>query len=342
MKKYLFLFFMILISYQLKLLGDHEFIKPYSKSKKIITFTKRIYLQDYPGATNPSFIKFEDGYLMIFRHIPSRFHHWVSHIGIILLDKSFEPISDPQLLDTRRTSQLTPSQSEDARVVEVNGKIYLIYNDNMDVVCPANWERRDMYIAELVFVDNQFRLEEPLKLFYEEKYRSMPWQKNWNPFVWQNQLLLSYTLNPHEVIMPNLDTGVCQKCYETSKLFHWPLGHLRGGAPALLVDGDYLSLFHSGTRISSKSSDNKEMWHYFMGAYTFSADPPFELKKISSTILDTSGFYTYSNYDKRVIYPAGLVQDGTKLHFSYGKDDCELWVGTIDLAELRKSLVEVK
>jgi len=79
-----------------------------------------------------------------------------------------------------------------------------------------------------------------------------------------------------------------------------------------------------------------------MGAYTFSATPPFGLKKISPEPIMHPEFYTYSHFSKRVIYPGGFVVEGEKLYLSYGKDDCEVWIATIDVAELKKSLVNVK
>lgn len=83
------------------------------------------------------------------------------------------------------------------------------------------------------------------------------------------------------------------------------------------------------------------MWHYYMGAYNFSSKPPFEVTKVSQTFIDGPGFYTYSSYEKRVIYPAGFVREGDLLHVSYGKDDCEMWIATIDFAELKNSMVNV-
>lgn len=313
------------------------------KPKEIVVSTKRIYIPDYPGSYNPSIFKFNNHYLLTFRYQPNRsFQPWISYIGAILLDESFEAISDPELLDTRFNDPRTSSQSEDARIFSSNEKLYVIYNDNMELEYPAYWERRDMYVAELSFAGGHFQLSEPVKLFYEARYRNNPWQKNWAPFEWNGTLLLSYSLNPHEVIHPNLSTGTCQKCYETSKLVQWPFGSMRGGTPALLVDGEYLAFFHSGIFTATTCSDYRQMWHYYMGAYTFEAEPPFELTKMSSSPIEAPGFYTYSSYEKRIIYPSGFIRDGSNLYVAYGKDDSEIWIATIDLNELKKTMVPIK
>jgi len=322
-------------------LSGVELPKQKNKGKKVVTSTKRIYLPDYPGAHNPSIIKHNDNYLMIFRYIPNRLEfHWISYIGIVLLDESFEPVTSAQLLDTRNYNKGTPSQSEDARIVVCNGKYYVLYNDNMEITSPSTFERRDMYIAELMCEGNCFFLSKPLKLVHEYKYSQVLWQKNWSPFEWNGQMLLSYSVNPHEVLCPDLDDGVCQFLCETPKRLQWYFGRLRGGTPALKIDSEnYLTFFHSGVYTTSSCSNDRDMWHYYMGACTFSAEPPFAINRISPAPIDAPSFYTFSACDKRIIYPGGFIVEGSTIYLSYGKDDSEVWIATIDLNNLMESMV---
>lgn len=309
----------------------------------IVAATKRIYLDEFQGAYNPSLIAYEDGYLLTFRHSPQRYSTpWVSLIGIVKLDKEFNPVSRPQILDTRVYFTNTPQQAEDARIFSYNGKIYVIYNDNVDILSPSYWDRRDMYMAELFYNGYEFAVGPPLKLIHEKRYPFILWQKNWSPFVWKGTLLLSYTLNPHEVLIPNLKSGTCYYTFDTNKSIQWNFGSLRGGTPAKLVGDEYLAFFHSCIYTTSTCSDGNEMWHYVMGAYTFDTEPPFELRKVSAMPIDTLGFYTYSAYWKRVIYPGGFEIDGRNLYLAYGKDDSEMWIATINLDALMESLVPVE
>jgi hypothetical protein len=199
-----------------------------------------------------------------------------------------------------------------------------------------------MYLAELFVENNHFQLSDATRLIHVTKYRNTLWQKNWSPFEWNGNILISYTINPHEVLTPNLKNGSCQTTFTTEKSVSWNYGSLRGSTPAQLVDGEYLAFFHSGTVISSASSDYNEMWHYFMGAYTFSAQPPFDLTAMSPEPIDAEGFYTYSSYQKRVIYPGGFVVEGNDIYLAYGKDDSEVWIATLDLNELKQSMVPLK
>lgn len=350
MKKYLLSLLASLLTFE-NTLQSIEFLKPSDQKNEIVKSTKEIHLQEYPGAWNPSIVKFQEGYLLTFRWAPRRVEEpWVSYIGLILLNDSLDPITKPELLDTRVGNTATPSQSEDARVVYFGDKLYIVYNDNVDLVFPSNWERRDMYIAELIYENGNFSLSEPLCLKYKAKYRDRPWQKNWTPFEWNGQLMLSYSINPHEILVPDLTTGHCipydvasNHIPQESWLFKaWEYNSLRGGSPALLIDGEYLAFFHSGVIKNTPYSEHRNIWHYFAGAYTFSNEPPFAIKKVSPNFIDTPGFYTYSSYTKRVIYPGGFVVDGPNIYLAYGKDDCEVWIATIDLANLKESLVEIK
>jgi len=311
--------------------------------EKLVLETKRIYLEDFPEAWNPSIIRVDQGYLMSFRHTPdAQSQGWISYIGIVLLDEAFNPISKPQLVKTRLKNSKTPSQSEDARIFKFKDRLFLIYNDNIDIIYPPTWQRRDMFMAELFYTNHQFTLGPPLKLIHEEKYHSVLWQKNWTPFEKDGSLLMTYSINPHEILYPNLATGTCYSAYTTGAEIQWDFGTLRGSTPPLLVDGEYLAFFHSGIITASPSSWGINVWHYFMGAYTFSAEAPFEITKISPLPIMDEEFYTPSDYFKRVIFPGGFIVSGSSIYVAYGKDDREMWIATLNKDELMKSLVPVE
>ncbi len=308
----------------------------------VITSIKRIELEGFPGAFNPSILKVPEGFILTFRSTPNLyFEPWLNFIGIVLLNDSFEPISVPQLLNTRSKISTTPSQSEDARIFSYKGRTYLIYNDNVDITYPKTWQRRDMFLSELLFEGGRFTLSAPIKLCYEEKYYSQWWQKNWMPFEWNKTLLLAYTVNPHEILFLNFMGGSCYRCYETWAPLDWEYGTLRGSTPPLLVDDEYLAFFHSGTVLASPLTGGDDLWHYFMGAYTFSKDPPFAITKVTPKPLVADGFYTASGCEKRVIFPGGYALCGNTIYLAYGKDDCEIWIATIDKDALKKELHEI-
>lgn len=305
----------------------------------IVLEERRIEFNDYPDAFNPSMLKVPEGVLMSFRYCPDVEHNcWLSYIGLVLLNEQFEPKGPPQLMMTRPRSSYVRSQSEDARLFRWNGRIYLIYNDNMDMEMSSLSDRRDMYVAEVRMRGNRFTVSPPLKLVYEERYGEQVWQKNWVPFEWNRKLLMSYSLDPHEVLTPNWVNGNCNQVAFSNPFIEWDWGVLRGSTPAIKVEGEYLAFFHSSQLLASSASWDYPMYHYFMGAYTFAAEPPFQMQKISSRPIVGPHFYTHANYYKRVVFPGGFWVQDDRLYITYGKDDQEIWVATLDYSALKASL----
>jgi predicted GH43/DUF377 family glycosyl hydrolase len=312
---------------------------PLYAEDKIVIRTKQIFLPEYPDAFNPSLIKIQDEFLLIFRYCPDPINEeWISYVGAVWLNEEFETISEAQLLTTRRAKAKTPSQSEDPRIFSYRGRLFLIFNDNMEIEYPSTWQRREMYMAELFHSQGNFSLSSPITLIYDGKYNTQWWQKNWIPFEWQSNLELIYSITPHEILYPNLINGKCYLAYETEGELNWKWGTPRGSTPALLVDGEYLSFFHSGLYTATEASWGLDCWHYFMGAYTFSSEPPFDITKITPSPIIGEGFYTVSHRLKRVIFPGGFVVSEPYIYLSYGKDDCEMWIATLDKAALGKFL----
>jgi predicted GH43/DUF377 family glycosyl hydrolase len=315
----------------------------YNYNEKIVINTRRYEFAKYPGSFNPSLYKIDTGFILTFRYCPDEQNqHWVSYIGIIKLDESLNPIGSQKLLNTRPRRTKTPSQAEDGRIFSFNDKVYMIYNDNVDTMYFHHGIRRDMFMVELIQTEEGYQLSAPLKLIHEENYSKSLHQKNWVPFQWENTLQFSYSLAPHVVLTPSLRNGVCTTTYTTEPELNWKYGNPRGSTPPILVDGEYLAFFHSSYKTKSETSYDQKMWHYFMGAYTFSAQPPFEITKISDKPIMDPSFYTRSYRNKRVVFPGGFVVSGPRIHVAYGKDDCEIWIATLDKEELMKSLVPIK
>lgn len=312
--------------------------------KQMVVRSKKIDIPGFPGAFNPSIIGDGNGYILTFRFIPDSERLWISYIGIVLLDSSFNPASTPQVI-TPRAGLLNepPSQAEDARIFAYRGELLLIYNDNHVLECPGLNERRDIYIAKLTRSGSFFEISPPVKLVHEEKYSRVLWQKNWSPFVWRDQLMITYSVDPHEVLHTDLNSGICRPSYEKGLLENrWAYGTLRGGTPALMVEGEYLAFFHSAIETKSKESRYQNMHHYYMGACTFSSEPPFAVTRMTPAPIIGKNFYSLSDLPKRVVFPGGFIVEGNKVHVAYGKDDREIWVCTIDKKMLYQALLPTK
>lgn len=311
-------------------------------SNNIVFETKRLEIPQFPEAFNPSIIEYKNGYLLSFRYIPNPTTPLVAGIGIVLLNSQFEIISEPQALDTRSFTHQTLSQAEDARLFEYNGVIYVTYNDNEDEYVYTRKQRREIYLAELIDQEGIISLGRPLKMIHVFKHPKTMWQKNWVPFECDHELYISYSLDPHEVLFVDLEEGCCLPCCVSQpSLDYWDKGSIRGSAPPKLINGEYLGLFHSST-FSKHPGSSKKVWVYYMGAYTFTPHPPFTLSKISPEPILHESFYHEIVNQKQVIFPGGFVQNGNTLFVAYGRNDCEVWIGQIELDHLYENLIPVE
>lgn len=337
MKKIILAASMVLANFAIAVENDVEIISTESETRLFIE-EHQIIMTDYPASFNPSLVKTDYGFLLSFRYLPDPvLQPTISYIGLLKLDHNLKPMERPQLIDTRTTMRKIPSRSEDARLFKFRDELYVIYNDDIYVPNPKIPQRRDMFVAKLNLVDGEYVAEPPIKLIHEERSEQHI-QKNWVPFEWNENLLFGYSLAPHEIVQNDLEDSMCKVVCETYSPVPWDWGQMRGGTQAEMVDGEYLAFFHSSVDARSDVSNYKKYIHYFMGAYTFSAQPPFELTKMTQFPIFDKGFYTQSNYYKRVIFPGGFAVDGDYIYLAYGKDDCEVWIAKMSKSELFNQL----
>lgn len=182
-------------------------------------------------------------------------------------------------------------------------------------------------------------------------------QKNWVPFEHEGETMFVQTMEPHQVVTlrhESLTELTADVLHVSRQQLGWEWGELRGGTPAVLlppsltaagaVGPDLLAFFHSSRSMRSAHSDGAAVQHYFMGAYTFEANPPFRVTRISREPVFAPGMYDPSHpglqhktYKPiRCVFPTGLLLDATRMeaHVTFGKQDFEAWVATMGLEEL--------
>lgn len=99
------------------------------------------------------------------------------------------------------------------------------------------------------------------------------YQKNWLFWMRDNRLHLLYKSAPWMVAEFGANWTECRAHVNEGAV--WRHGEIRGGTPPILVDDRYYTFFHS----SMPWRGNYR--RYFMGAVTFSAEPPFEVLEIT-------------------------------------------------------------
>lgn len=313
-------------------------------AKEYVIETKKIEIPEYPHAFNPSIVRWNGRLFMSFRVIPNHICTYYSRIGIVEVDEDFNPIRKPQLLDTLNDHICKLFAAEDARLVTIGDQLWIVFCDRDGLF---NKGANRIHIAQLELVDNLFYLKQKECL---RTFEGASWwlrERNWVPYDYQGSLLLTYSINPHKILSPILGTGSCETMFTSSADIQWPWGELRGGTPALLEDKDYLSFFHSSTPIQSVQSNGQTTIHYFIGAYLFSSEPPFEVKKISIEPIIGKEFYSENTYKPYwgpviAIFPCGFISNKDFVWLFYGRHDHESWVAKIDKKELLKTLIPIE
>lgn len=336
------IFFISLFFFNLFTLPVSAELNLEEKAQDFVLETKQIEIPGYPEAFNPSIVRWKGSLLMCFRVLPNPLDLWISKIGLVWLDENYNPIGEPQLLDTRISNPHIHSRSEDARLFTVGNRLYVTYNDNEEIKHGAT---RRIYHAELAYDGTLFyeKNREPMLMYEGENKKT--WEKNWIPFDYKGTMLFIYSLTPHLILSPVIGSKKCDTLASSEGVFDWSWGTLRGGTPALLVKNEYLSFFHSCKIVKTKQSGNRALHHYFMGAYTFSSEPPFNVTQISPEPIIGKDFYSdqdiYKKIHKHVVFPGGYIMDDRYIWVVYGREDCQVWVVKLDREGLFRSLVPV-
>lgn len=322
-------------------------------TQEFVIETKQIQIADHPHAFNPSIIRWNDSILLSFRELDDR---QKSYLGLVWVDEAMRPISPVQMLSTE-----VESGFEDVRLVAVQEKLHIVYsgtpsnpenfeNDRKKMIGSSGYNVR-IRTAELVY-DEKFSIKnDECFIIFDGEKPDKP-EKNWAPFEHNGELLFSYSLSPHKVLRPIWGTGKCEIVSLGNDKIESHLGDLRGGTPGILLDnGKMLGFFHTQKHMKSQHSLGQTTPHYFMGAYLYSPDMPWEITQISPEPIVGPGFYNgrfYKPhwYDVNVVFPGGFImQENEEKKYAwvvYGRQDHEVWATKIDVDNLLKSLVEVK
>lgn len=302
---------------------------------------KRIHIPEYPYIFNPSIVRWLDNILMIFR-INDAQQKRTNQFGLVWLDENFNPCSQVYLLESRNKSPYLPPNEQDPRFIVYQDNLYIAYNN---IIGPVELEMRRIFVAQIQYEKNQFFIENPeILISFDTPAKRM--EKNWVPFIWEDKLLLSYSINPHIVLQPTFKNHQCDLIAKTQFSSQWQWGELRGGTPAQLNGEEYLAFFHSYKDMKTIQSKNAKISHYFMGAYTFSGHPPFNITRISSRPIICDDFYEPPYYKTwkplRVVFPGGFLMDDNFIWIAYGRQDHEVWIAKLDKTQLLNSLVPVE
>jgi len=322
MKKYLFYISIAILSFLCSyyFFSTPKLLRNIQRADKlqIVKGVKEIKIKNVDNPINASIDEFFDNYILAFRVNENN----SSYIGLSFLDENFEEIGLFKKIDVMSKT------AEDPRIFKFKNDFFLIFNDKL----PIEHFARTMYLAKI----NRYTFEIDYKTPLDQHIKAI--EKNWVPFISEDNLLLAYNLMPHKImqitdlksnslkhlVFPNM-------CFSR---FFWKWGEPRGGTPAKLIGDEYLAFFHSSF------GKNKKKMFYVMGAYTFQKDPPYKVTKVSKFPILLG-----PTKKTRVYFPTGFVvkkeNDKDTIYLSYGENDQISKIAIIDKDKLFENMQKV-
>jgi FkbM family methyltransferase len=253
-----------------------------------------------PGAEgwrlNPAILRYKDGYVFAYRAKPRA----GSTIWIMRLDQNFRPIGQPHRLALKQEE--APYSCEDPRLFMFGGKLHINYSATHGEFGPSS-----VFYARL---NDNLCVEE---LFAPKYHRRNSWEKNWQFFEHANKLLAVYSILPHKIL--EIHGNVVTEACETPVLPHWNGGELRGGTPPVRIGHEYHSFFHS-------RSYRYGALFYDAGLYTFAAEPPFMVQRMTPFPVMSGDARTRPvPTSAPIVFPLGAVYDDEYCYVSMGVHD---------------------
>ena len=322
---------------------------PYLDDMGIIVTSELLHIEEYPHAFNASFIELNDNYLIVFRQDTKKNAHSMPMtitMAQACADKEFKSFNK---LHAYKTEQ---SGAHDGRLFSFNNELYLLFTYLL--------YKGDVKLQDDILVETQYmqqalaRLDEygDIMTVRELQYGEQKKEKNWTPFNYRDQsqiphLYFFYKFNPKEIIHLHKSGYIEQVVKDQKKseslvvLWERQWGEIRGGTPAIQIDDEYVTFFHSSFK------HKKKTW-YVCGALTFENQPPFAIKRISRCPILAHNFYTAISSDKRlfspdalVLFPCGLQCKDNYLYVLCGENDIAMRLIILDTRLLMESLIKV-
>ena len=151
------------------------------RAQDFVLETKQILIPGHPFAFNPSIVRWQGRLMMSFRVIDDPKKSFESWIGLVLLDDDLNPISIPQRLAMRSPDSTIPCRAEDARLITVGDRLWMVYSDNAEPKVSRGGFR--VYIAEVIGSNDDFSLQNIECLTQFEGVDPNLREKNWVPLT---------------------------------------------------------------------------------------------------------------------------------------------------------------
>ncbi|MDE3045275.1 MAG: hypothetical protein KGJ02_01330 [Verrucomicrobiota bacterium] len=280
---------------------------------------------------NSSIVKTDTGYKLICRavnytqtggkvfHTPDAKGIFRSKNFFVLLDQDFNILSQQEIVEHLPRKKFPPCSVEgleDCRLFEYQGSDWFSCTTN-DTNPTGN---RQISLCKLSDHRSHptIQVERLIPLLGPDLYRC---EKNWLPFLRDNQLQFIYSYEPLTILAPNLETGECKA--HLSQASRFDFSRLKGSAAPISFDDGYLLLIHE---IVHYPDHTRAYLHRFLYL-----DRQFQIKKISRP-------FVFLRQGIERCRSMTIDHSGTQLLLPISLEDREAHLCSISLEEVRSLL----
>ncbi len=294
---------------------------------------------------NPAILRRADGLWLVTRRSEflDCFEYGFNELMAFRLDDEHLPQYGQPIICDKLSSR---EHFEDPRAVLHEGKWWLsacnfvVYPDpNDETGGPKGWTGAHQVLLE---IDQEWRTHRRHDPVYGYNGASVFDQrgdeKNWLWFSHQGDLYLIYQTLPHTIV--RWDEALRPVAEYVSEIWHpsWKYGHPRGGTCPIRIGKQYLSFFHSS--LPWRGGKRR----YYMGAYAFEAEPPFQITAVTpKPLLVGSQDDPWAEGKPLVVFPCAALHEFGVWTISLGVNDLVSALARIsDSVLARKMSREVK
>lgn len=299
-----------------------------------ITIARPLILEDsdqHYNPMNPSIQKTKNGYSVICRTVNytqtgAKIFNTIDPMGIfrtknflLHYDQDFKLISQQEIIEKlprERIRAISIEGLEDCRIFDLQGKTWFTCTTS-DTNPTGNLQISLCKLSEEKW-GRTIQVDKLVPLIGPDLNRT---EKNWLPFIKDEQFHVVYSYDPFTIFKPNMETGQCETVvsYQPTHDF----SRFRGSAGPLELDGGYLMLVHEVTLFPDYS---RCYYHRFLFL-----DKNFKVQKVSQP-------FTFFHLGIEYCCSMTLDHSGKQLVLAVGIEDREAYLGFVDLDTVRSLL----
>ncbi|MEI8365508.1 MAG: hypothetical protein WCF65_03730, partial [Parachlamydiaceae bacterium] len=210
------------------------------RAQDFVLESKQLEIDGFPGAFNPTVVRWRGALLMAFRVRNERLSN--DKIGMIWLDENLDQKGSAYILDVPPYKSDIPSKQQDPRLIVIGENLYMSYSNVIrGQISP---EVRRAFLTRIHFDGVHFYTDTPEGLYAFEGEKEQRWEKNWTPFEYNGDILLTYSITPHRILKPIIGTQSCEDFSLSDQKINWKWGSLRGGTQLYMIENEYFGFFH--------------------------------------------------------------------------------------------------